>query len=704
MIGETILHYKILKKLGEGGMGVVYKGVDTKLKRDVAIKFLPRNISAKKEDKQRFEIEAQAAASLNHPNISIIYSIEEFNDDLFLVMEFIDGEELKNIAGTRDRVSLPIEDVINYALQIAEGLDAAHKKEIVHRDIKSQNIMITKDGKVKIMDFGLAKLRNDVNITKTDTTLGTPAYMSPEQIKGEKIDQRTDIWSFGIVLYEMIAGQLPFKGEYDQAVIYSILNEMPEPIKMHRNDIPVELSNILDRLLQKNPLQRYLSAKEIIDDLGKIKGKGIPETQSTSSIAVLAFKDMSPQKDQDYLCEGLAEELINALTKIKSLRVTARTSAFAFKDKQLDIREIGLKLNVETVLEGSIQKSGNRLRITAQLINVGSGYHIWSERYDREMKDVFDIQDDITENIVQALKMVLTPQEKQSIASVATSEIEAYEYFLKGRRFLNQIALYEAREMFEKAVEKDPAYAPAYAGLAEAYSWIYEWHGANIEDLKAAQYNSLKASELAPHLAGSHISYGYVLSLEGKYDEAKKEFQNAINIDSNAFEAYYYYARTCFACGEIEKSTELFRRAAEVRIEDFQSLLLLAQSLRMLGKKEEEREAMLEGIKRAEKQLELDPNDRRALSLGSGSLFELGEREKAFRWSEKSLKLYPEDTGVILNVVCLYARAGRKEEALDLAEKVFGKGFGKRDWIEHDPDYDPLRDEPRFQALLKKLK
>jgi len=487
-------------------------------------------------------------------------------------------------------------------------------------------------------------------------------------------------------------------------VIYSILNEMPEPVRMHRNDIPAELSNILDRLLQKNPLQRYLSAKEIIDDLGKIEGKGIPETQSTSSIAVLAFKDMSPQKDQDYLCEGLAEELINALTKIKSLRVTARTSAFAFKDKQLDIREIGLKLNVETVLEGSIQKSGNRLRITAQLINVGSGYHVWSERYDREMKDVFDIQDDITENIVQALKMVLTPKEKQSIASVATSEIEAYEYFLKGRRFLNQIALYEAREMFEKAVEKDPAYAPAYAGLAEAYSWIYEWRGANIEDLKAAQYNSLKASELAPHLAGSHISYGYVLSLEGKYDEAKKEFQNAIDIDSNAFEAYYYYARTCFACGEIEKSTELFRRAAEVRIEDFQSLLLLAQSLRMLGKKEEEREAMLEGIKRAEKQLELDPNDRRALSLGSGSLFELGEREKAFRWSEKSLKLYPEDTGVILNVVCLYARAGRKEEALDLAEKVFGKGFGKRDWIEHDPDYDSLRDEPRFQALLKKLK
>jgi TolB-like protein/Tfp pilus assembly protein PilF/predicted Ser/Thr protein kinase len=702
MIGKNILHYKILEKLGEGGMGEVYKAQDTKLDRFVALKFLPRFISPNEEERKRFENEAQAAASLNHPNIATIYAIEDSEDKIFIVMEYIDGTELKDKIKSG---SIPIEETIHLAIQIAEGLEAAHKKGIVHRDIKSSNIIITNDGKVKIMDFGLAKIKGGTNVTKIGTTVGTAAYMSPEQAKGDEVDYRSDIWSFGVVLYEMLTGQMPFKGEYDQALIYSIINESPNPINVRQRGIPSELSEIIDRLLQKNPNRRYSIIKKVLDDLGKVKiTNRTPKTQSHSSIAVLAFKDMSQQKDQDYLCEGLAEELINALTKIKSLRVSARTSAFAFKDRQVDIREIGSKLNVETVLEGSIQKSGDRLRITAQLINVSDGYHIWSERYDREMKEVFEIQDDITGNIVQALKMVLTKKEKQSISSVPTLEIEAYEYFLKGRRLINQLAYDEAREMLEKAVNKDPEYALAYAGLAEVYSGIYDWQGANPEDLEAARYNSRKALELAPHLAESHISYGYVLSLDKQYDKAEKEFQKAIEIDSNVFEAFYYYARTCFARGEIEKSAELYRKAAAVRIEDFQSLLLLAQSMRILGKREEEQQAMRDGIRRAEKQLELDPNDRRALSLSSGSLFELGEIEKAFNYSERSLKLYPEDTGVILNAVCLYARAGRKEEALDFAEKVFGKGFGKRDWIENDPDYDSLRDEPRFKALLKKLK
>jgi serine/threonine protein kinase len=597
MIGEMILHYKILDKLGEGGMGVVYKAEDTKLKREVAIKFLPHNISTNEEERKRFEIEAQSTASLNHTNIAHIYAIEETGNEKFIVMEYIDGIELK------DKIkadSISINEAIKIAVQIAEGLEAAHKKGIVHRDIKSQNIMINGEGKVKIMDFGLAKMKGEAQLTKAGSTVGTSAYMSPEQAKGEEIDHRTDLWSYGIVFYEMLTGQMPFKGEYDQAVIYSVLNETPESVNTLKTDMPAGLSNIINRLLQKNPSNRYSSAREVLNDLKSINISADSHVQEQSSlIAVLAFKDMSPQKDQDYLCEGLAEELINALTKIKSLRVTARTSAFAFKEKQLDIREIGSKLNVETILEGSVQKSANRLRITAQLINVEDGYHIWSERYDREMKDVFDIQDDITENIVQALKMVLTNEEKQSIQSFPTSEIEAYEYFLKGRQFLNQLALYEAREMFEKAVEKDVSYALAYAGLAETHSWMYEWRGAKTEDLEAARFNSRKASELAPQLAESHISYGYVLSLDSRYDEAKKEFQKAINIDPNFFEAYYYYARNCFANGEIEKSAQFFAKAADVRRDDFQSLMLQGQSLRMLGKDKEAIKVEHEGIRRA---------------------------------------------------------------------------------------------------------
>ena len=597
MIGEMILHYKILDKLGEGGMGVVYKAEDTKLKREVAIKFLPHNISTNEEERKRFEIEARSAASLNHTNIAHIYAIEETGNEKFIVMEYIDGIELK------DKIkadSISVNEAIKIAVQIAEGLEAAHKKGIVHRDIKSQNIMINGEGKVKIMDFGLAKMKGEAQLTKAGSTVGTSAYMSPEQAKGEEIDHRTDLWSYGIVFYEMLTGQMPFKGEYDQAVIYSVLNETPESVNTLKTDMPAGLSNIINRLLQKNPSNRYSSAREVLNDLKSINISADSHVQEQSSlIAVLAFKDMSPQKDQDYLCEGLAEELINALTKIKSLRVTARTSAFAFKEKQLDIREIGSKLNVETILEGSVQKSANRLRITAQLINVEDGYHIWSERYDREMKDVFDIQDDITENIVQALKMVLTNEEKQSIQSFPTSEIEAYEYFLKGRQFLNQLALYEAREMFEKAVEKDVSYALAYAGLAETHSWMYEWRGAKTEDLEAARFNSRKASELAPQLAESHISYGYVLSLDSRYDEAKKEFQKAINIDPNFFEAYYYYARNCFANGEIEKSAQFFAKAADVRRDDFQSLMLQGQSLRMLGKDKEAIKVEHEGIRRA---------------------------------------------------------------------------------------------------------
>jgi serine/threonine protein kinase/Flp pilus assembly protein TadD len=702
MIGKAILHYKILEKLGEGGMGVVYKAEDTKLKREVAIKFLPRNISTNEEERKRFEIEAQSAASLNHTNIAHIYAIEETGNEKVIVMEYIDGIELK------DKIkadSISVNEAVKIAVQIAEGLEAAHKKEIIHRDIKSQNIMINGEGKVKIMDFGLAKMKGEAQLTKAGSTVGTAAYMSPEQAKGDNIDDRTDLWSVGVVLYEMLTGQMPFKGEYDQAVIYSVLNETPESVNTLKTDMPAGLSNIINRLLQKNPDNRYSSAREVLNDLKSINISVDSHVQEqSSSIAVLAFKDMSPQKDQDYLCEGLAEELINALTKIKSLRVTARTSAFAFKEKQLDIREIGSKLNVETILEGSVQKSANRLRITAQLINVEDGYHIWSERYDREMKDVFDIQDDITENIVQALKMVLTNEEKQSIQSVPTSEIEAYEYFLKGRQFLNQLALYEAREMFEKAVEKDVSYALAYAGLAETHSWMYEWRGAKTEDLEAARFNSRKASELAPQIAESHISYGYVLSLDSRYDEAKKEFQKAINIDPNSFEAYYYYARNCFANGEIEKSAQFFAKAADVRRDDFQSLMLQGQSLRMLGKHKEAIKVEHEGIRRAERQLDIDPTNRRALSLASQALFEAGQMDRAIEWTEKAVKLYPDDTSVLLNAACFMAKTGRTKEALDYLEDVFGKGYGKRDWIEHDPDYDSLREEPRFKALLDKLK
>ncbi|HEY9342372.1 MAG TPA: hypothetical protein VIQ23_12375, partial [Hanamia sp.] len=424
-------------------------------------------------------------------------------------------------------------------------------------------------------------------------------------------------------------------------------------------------------------------------------------TVTDKSIAVLPFVNMSNDAEQEYFCDGISEEIINALAQLNNLRVIARTSAFTFKNKNIDVRQIGKLLDVQTLLEGSVRKANNRLRIVTQLVRVSDGAHLWSNRYDRELGDIFTIQENIAENVATALQGVLTHKEKEAIRRPETN-IEAYEYYLKGRQLFHQLGLSASKIMFEKAISLDAGYALAYSGLADAYAWNYEWEGGGNKDLVAAERYSWTALSLAPDLSESHSSRGYVLSLGKNYVEAEKEFKEAIRLNPNSFITYYLYGRTCFAWGQIEKSAEMFRKASEVNREDFQSVLLLAQSLRVLGR-EGVKELILEGINRARKQLELNPSDRRVLSLAPGSLFEVGEREEAFQWMLKGLELYPEDAGVLINGVCLYAKDNNREKALDLLEIAVGKGFGKKDWIEHDPDYDNLRDEPRFKALMSKL-
>ena len=422
------------------------------------------------------------------------------------------------------------------------------------------------------------------------------------------------------------------------------------------------------------------------------------QTSLEDSIAVLPLVNMSNDPEQDYFCDGISEEIINALAQLENLRVIARTSAFSFKGKNLDAREIGKALDVTTLLEGSVRKSGNRLRITIQLIRVADGSHLWSNRYDRELEDIFAIQDDIAWNVATALKGYLTSWEKEVIRRPETI-VEAYEYFLKGRQLFHKLFLVEAKELFEQAIKMDADYALAYAGLADVHSWLYEWEGSKDADLELAEKCSLKALALEPNMAESHVSRGFVLSLGKKYDEAEKEFKEAIRLNSNSYDAYYLYGRSCFAQGQMEKSADLFLKASLVRREDYQSVLLRAQAFRVLGKTETN-EVLKDGVAKARKQLKINPTDRRALSFAASSLYETGEHQEAFDWINRAIELYPKDAGVLINAACVYAMDNNKEKALSILENAFLKGYGNTKWIAHDPDFDSLRNEPRFIALL----
>ena len=426
-----------------------------------------------------------------------------------------------------------------------------------------------------------------------------------------------------------------------------------------------------------------------------------------AAIAVLPFADMSPGRDHEYLCEGLAEELINALTHVEGLRVAARTASFRFREIGADVQSVGRQLGVSALLEGSVRKAENRLRINVQLIEVASGYHLWSRRFDRTFDDVFAIQDEIAASVVLSLRGGVLSQREQELVRRPPAKIEAYEVYLRGRQCLPRQTredLTNSVRMFERAIALDDAYAPAYAGLAMAHSALHEWFGADDADRTAADRASQRGLTLAPNLADAHVARGCALTLWRRYPEAAEAFEAAIAQNQNLFEAYYYYARMSFAAGEIARSAELFANAAAVRREDFQSALLAAQSLRMLGRHEEAHELRREGLGRVERALELNPTDARALSLAPGYFLEEGQIERALEWSERALTLYPDDMSTLINGACLRARLGHKERALDLLEKALTRHWANRDWIEHDSDYDSLRDEPRFQRLLAQLK
>jgi serine/threonine protein kinase/tetratricopeptide (TPR) repeat protein len=713
MIGRSLSHYRVLEKLGEGGMGEVYRAEDTRLKRQVALKVLPESMARNPERLRRFQREAEVVASLSHPGIVTIFSVEEAESVHFLTMELVSGRRLDEVI---PRAGMALDAFIEVALPLVEALVAAHEKGITHRDLKPANVMVADDGAVKVLDFGLAKLRQSDSVseatqlpteelTREGLVLGTIPYMSPEQLEGRAVDHRSDVFSVGIVLHEMITGERPFTGESSASLISAILRDRPESVTRLRTDVPRALERVILRCLEKDPGRRYQAARDLRTDLAGLPTA--PEEVAASrgrSIAVLPFADMSPQKDQDYFCEGIAEDIINALSKVGDLRVASRMSAFRFASRTAEPGEVGERLGVDTVLSGSVRKAGQRVRISAELVNARDGYQLWSERYDRDLEDVFEVQDEISSNIVRALEVTLSPKEKKAIRRQAAVNIQAYEYYLRGRSLFHRAvkaAHGQALQMFTRAVEIDPDFAAAHAGLADLSSYARMYYGGSEADLERADQASRKALELAPELAEAHASRGLALSLQDRYEEAEDAFETAIRLDPQLFEAHYFYGRARWQQGKLEEAARHFEQAMKVRPEDFQSPCLLGSIHNSLGQQDKHRDYMRRAYEIIEKHLELNPDDARALYLGSGCLTVLGETERGLEWAARAVAIDPGDTGVLYNVACTYSGAGRVDEAIDYLEKAVAAGFSQKEWILNDGDLDPLREHPRYKTLIE---
>ena len=784
MIGQTVSHYKILEKLGGGGMGVVYKAHDAELDRDVALKFLPHYLTSDPTEKERFYNEARAAAALMHQNIAVVYEIGEHDGQLFIAMEYVEGKTLKEVVHGEP---LSLHQVLDIAVQVCDGLAAAHEKGIVHRDIKSENIILTPKGQAKVMDFGLAKVKGATKLTKTGSTLGTAAYMSPEQAQGEEVDQRSDIFSFGVVFYEMLTGRLPFRGEHPTALAYSIVNEEPQPVGRFNGKVTPEIEHIVSKALAKDKDERYQHADEVLADLRHERKKleyakagyatvtsaaptrkwrylnltfgmaaGVllvvlaivfnpfrqnasqPQTASTEekSIAVLPFVDMSPQKDQEYFCDGITDELINRLSNVRELKVPARTSVFTFKGKTIDMKDVGAKLNVQAVLEGSVQKSGDQLRIIAQLIDVSNGYHLWSEKYDRELKDIFAIQDDISSAIVDALKLQLTAPEKLNMSKRSVENVVAYQLYLKANAIIWQFtasSLDSALLDLRKALDIEGDNAVLYSALAFAY-WQYVNVGAAQEDyLAKAEAYAQKALALDPDSPQAHFVIGMSRVLYGNVREAVRQLKMSLTVNPNYVDALKLLAGLyTMSFGKPAAAIPFIQRFKQIEPLDPWNFFLQGRLYFFNG----EYKPALELLRRS---YQTDPDNRVVRFFYSWTLTYENDFHEAFTIIDQDARTAPGNVftkfGLLLKygltkdresafremtadfrktcrrdhqwsylVAIPLALLGAREEALDWLQNAIDTGFINYPELERNRYLSNLRGEERFKKLMERVK
>ena len=747
MIGKTISHYKILEKLGSGGMGVLYKAEDLKLKRNVALKFLPVNLFEDLEFKRRFIQEAQTASSLDHPNICTIHEIDETDDNqIFIVMTCYEGESLREKI---KKGSLNKIDAIDIAIQIASGLQKTHEKSIIHRDINPSNVMITEDGLIKIVDFGLAKSLESQDKTTKGLALGTVAYMSPEQTCGDKIDHRTDIWSLGVVLYEMITGKLPFSGEYHQAILYSILNEPPKFDSIFNSDQYRLVGSIIKKSLMKDRDERYQNFNELIRDLrliekedGVEKGSKkieIKPTKKDFRIAVLPVTNMILDEEDIYFADGMTEELISTLSKIRELRVIARTSVIRYKSMTKSIVEIGKELKVGHIIEGSIRKSQDKYRISIQLIDAQSEEDIWSEEYDRKFDDIFIIQSDIATQIAESLKVQLMGEDKQRIEMHMTDNMEAYRWYLKGRFFWNRRtkeSLNKCVECFEKAIELDLRFALAFSGLADAYIILGDYNFLPAKEAYTyAKDAAEKALEIDKDLAQAHTSLGCLKSIYyWDWQSAESEFKKAINLDSKYATAYHWYAINFL----VPKSR--FTEAIKIikNAEDLDPLSLIINTT--IGLVHYFARDYDKAIEQYLKTIEMDINFEKAYFFLGWAYSGKGLNDEAISVFKKAHSISRDKPVVLAELGYMYASMGNTMKTINILDELIPSSKQMPmapynmyslaaiyaalndndraiDWLQHafvqhcyrliylnvDPKFDNIRSDPRFIDLLKRI-